>query len=348
MSHTKPAPRAALTLATILLGGLAGTSMVLAQAAPMSDADIQSLTTAAKAEGTFTIYSGQSEETLQQYVDAFEKATGIHGQFVRATGNTATQRISAEEAGGGVQADVIGTSEDVWFDDNAKIFAPLSKSGLPSLANWPASSYNDTHIQQTLGTIGLQYNTSNVDAASLPKQWTELTDPKWKGRLLLTDPQGSANYTGWVVAMAKAHGNQYLQDIAKLDLTFVSSGATAAQQVAAGAKDINAPTLATFSTGLKGQGAPIDFFAPSNPTLANSFNYGLVANSPHPNAGKLFMNWLLSDEGIDIACHASQVSSPRFPQGDHGCEAMPSDIQLVPYGITADQTGPLFDALGVK
>ncbi len=68
-----------------------------------------------------------------------------------------------------------------------------------------------------VGIVALVYNTSKVNAADAPKDWPDLTDPKWKNQITF----GSPNYSGlvgvWTVAMADKYGWDYFEKLNKLN-----------------------------------------------------------------------------------------------------------------------------------
>ena len=61
----------------------------------------------------------------------------------------------------------------------------------------------------------------------------------------------------------------------------------------------------------KAKGAPIGFVFPENGVPAVSETYGIVAEGPHPNAAKLFMDWFLSPVGQKALAEALALHSPR-------------------------------------
>ena len=59
------------------------------------------------------------------------------------------------------------------------------------------------------------------------------------------------------------------------------------------------------------KGAPIGFVFPERGLPAVSETYGIVSDGPHPNAGKLFMDWFLSPVGQKALAEALLLHSPR-------------------------------------
>lgn len=176
-----------------------------------------------------------------------------------------------------------------------------------------------------------------------------MIDPKWKGKIIFSDPQISVNWGGWLKATHDVLGDSFIKSLATQDFQVVASTATGAQQIAAGAKDLNFPTASSFAQSLKAQGAPIEYVFMTDPTVVNQFNFGASATSPHPNAAKLFMDWLLSDAGITATCTNYEIMSPGDPDGKLGCMAKPAGKLVdIPDGLDDKVMTPLYDMLHLR
>lgn len=327
---------------------LAGAATASAQTA-MSDAEMAALVAAAKKEGQLMIYSGASADQLDRYAVGFKKDYGIDVQIIRLTGAQTTQRFATEASAGITQADIVGTSEGVYYDGNAKWFMDLSPARLPNYVAWPDDSKSKYRATITRGILGLLYNSDTITKADAPKVWKDVINPKWKGKIILSDPQISVNWGGWLKVTHDALGDDFIKGLATQGFQVVASTATGAQQVAAGAKALNFPTANTFAAPLQAQGAPIDYVFMSDPIVVNRFNFGAAAAAPHPNAAKLFMNWLLSDAGITATCTNNLTMSPGDPKGALGCLARPAgNLVDIPDSLNEKQMRPLYDLLRLK
>jgi len=75
------------------------------------------------------------------------------------------------------------------------------------------------------------------------KTSSEVADPKWKGKILLTDPRVADNYMGWLDGMERRFRMDFPKKIAAQDSKLTQSGASDVQMVAAGAYPINFPSF---------------------------------------------------------------------------------------------------------
>lgn len=328
--------------ATLAMSALPGVAQPIANTDPPA-----ALIKAAQAEGRVMVYSSDDEATQRNMLDAFEKKYGIKGSFIRFPTAPLMQRFNTESDNGTVQADVVSVSSTVPFVTHADRFATLTPSELPNLAKWPQSAVKRTYVDHATDIVALIYNTDLVKPSEVPKTWAELANPKWKGKFLLMDPQVADNYMGWLDAVERAHGTDLLRKIAAQDYKLTQSGASGVQMVAAGAYLFNAPTFTGFAQQLIAKKAPIATQYLAAPTVVAARSMGIAARAPHPNAARLFVNWLLSQEGVRTYC--TTVKTPVFgdPAGALGCTRAFGDGDVMRYDVPEERRRAMAKALGV-
>lgn len=260
-----------------------------------------SLVAAAKAEGSLTWYTTQIvNQFARPAAEAFEKKYGVRVNYVRADPAEIVLRISAEAKAGRTQADV--------YDGTAT--APgLKKQGLamqwlPSSAKRLGRSLVDKEGYWTatnLYVLTPGYNTDLVKAEDRPKTLDDLLDPRWKGRMVWSRrPASSAGpgFVGLVLAdRGEEKGMAYLKKLAGQNITGVDAAARQVlDQVIAGEYPLALMIFNHHTRISAAKGAPVDW-APMNPAMAVLSVVGLTKDAPHPNAGKLFVEFLTSPEG---------------------------------------------------
>lgn len=146
-----------------------------------------------------------------------------------------------------------------------------------------------------VGIVALVYNKSKVSAADAPKDWPDLTNPKWKNQIGF----GSPNYSGligvWTVAMQNAYGWDYFEKLNKLNpligrsvddpITTLNSGE---RQVAPG------NPASAFRSAARGNPLAVNY--PTSGTLIDPSPSAILKGAHHPNAAKLFMEFLAGPE----------------------------------------------------
>jgi iron(III) transport system substrate-binding protein len=327
------------SIAALSLAGAAAAQTLGTQEPP-------ALVKAAQAEGSIMLYSSEDESTQKATLAAFEKKYGIKGSFIRFPTGPLMQRFNTENDAGKVQADVVSVSSTVPFTMHADRFAALTPQAIPNLAQWPKAQVKGNFLNHTMDVVALVYNTDQLKASEVPKTWADLANPKWKGKFLLTDPQVADNYMGWLDAVERSQGTALLRRIATQDYKVTQSGASGVQQVAAGAYLFNAPTFTAFSRSLIAKRAPIAIQYLTNPTVISARSIGIAAKAPHPNAARLLVNWLLSDEGVRTYCSYIKTSVFGDPKGVHGCLPF-RDGELMRFDVPEERRRAMAKAIGV-
>lgn len=332
------------TIRALAVGALLASSAGFAQAQGVraSDAAI----TAAKAEGGFMLYASISEPQIKALLAGFEKDYGIKGEFLRLVSTPLIQRFSAANDGNSNDADAFLDSSPQVFELHPQWFVKLDAKEVPNVARWPSRWVGATSVTvQTSGSV-VQFNTDLVKEADIPKTWGDLADPKWKGRILLTDPRVSDTYLGWVDMLEKRYGAAFIQKLGAQDIKLTQSGASGAQLVAAGSSHVNFPAYSSFSAPLIEKKAPISYRVMKDPVLASQTSLAAVAKAPHPKTARLFVDWVLSESAVRALCAALPVSTPGDETGKLGCVAL-KDPQPLPWRTTPERRAQLLKLLGL-
>ncbi len=332
------------------IAGLAAALAFSTHAPAQTLADLEppeALIKAAKAEGRLMLYTSMNDNNSRTLLNAFEKRYGIKGETFRAPTAPLVQRFAVEHDGNGVAADIFSVASPLPFKNNPEWFAPLDKSFAPNLANWPKEGVHERRYTWTNEILALAYNTEQVKAEEVPKTWADIINPKWKGRIVLSDPRAADNYMGWLDAIETAFGMDFVRKLGAQDFKLTPSGASGVQMVAAGAATLNLPTIATFATPLIEKKAPIAVIYPGEPQLASARDIAIVAKAPHPQAARLFLNWTLSLEATKLYCGVNAVAVVGDPDGKAGCVPL-RGAKEVNFEVSEERVRTLTRELGLN
>ena len=163
-------------------------------------------------------------------------------------------------------------------------------------------------------TPSIYYNTNLVKPQDV-RSYNDLLDAKWKGKIGLRDPRVPGGGLAMWAFLLDTKGEEYVRKLAQQDL-FVSRNA---RQIADGlAKGSLAMTI---GVGFRDFDAFLDANLPVKhlPTLKEGTYVsggngilGIVKGALHPNAAKVFFNWLLSREGQELHNKTAQQPSRRL------------------------------------
>jgi len=272
--------------------------MAVAQAAEVRDR--------AEAEGKLMFYAAFNAADSKTLTDGFRQLyPKIDATFYRTTDAALMERILNESRAGQTLCDVVMTTS--FYGHN------LKKRGLLAVYDSPdrkyfREGYKDpqgtwTSIYTNYGAFG--YNTRAVNKASLPKTYNDLLKAEWNGQIGMD----SRPYE-WFGTMVKALGGEekglaYMRELAKQAQLRMGRNLVA-QLVAAGEfKGGLTAYSQTFET-LKPAGAPVDWVY-LNPVFANIHPTGILVRAPHPNAARLFIDYVLSKHGQEIIRGMSRI-----------------------------------------
>lgn len=310
----------AIDMRTKLAGALAAfvASTLLATGASAAD---QALIDAAKKEGSLTWYTTQIvNQFARPAAEAFQKKYGIRVNYIRADSNEVTLRIMNEGKAGRVQADVFdgtGATAALKKDNLVAKFIPQSADRLPA-------RYKDKDgywVATNLYVLTPGYNTDLVKKGTEPKTYADLLDPKWRGKIAWNSsvtPSGAAGFVGIVVTtMGEEKGMAYLRQLSGQKIAGLQVAARQVlDQVIAGEYAIALNIFNNHAVISASKGAP-SAWIPMEPALAVFSCLSLTAGAPKPNAGKLFIDFLMSEEGQKLYRDADYLPvDPKVPPKD--------------------------------
>jgi len=272
---------------------------------------------AAKKEGALSLYLFQGEGELSTVVQLFQKKyPEINVVTTPGRGNTLAPRIMAERRAGKYLVDVyiagVTTAYEVFY--RAKILdsvrAALILPEVIDESKWWLGQHQyvdpeNRYIFLYLGNVGeyVSYHTKSVDAAEIRSYW-DFLQPKWKGKILSRDPKisGSQRIGLRMFYHTPELGAEFIRRLyGEMDVTLTQEIRQATDWLANGKFAIC--FFCSEILKVKAQGLPVDEFRTAKwkeSRAISAGNMGSIAmpsQPPHPNAARVFVNWLLSREG---------------------------------------------------
>jgi iron(III) transport system substrate-binding protein len=280
----------------LLLAGLGG----IALGTPVARADTSALVQGARKEAALTWYIAQLDtETAERMGRAFTaRYPGITVSVIRTTGQVAYERLLQELKNNAPQCDVFSSTDIAQYPSLKKrgALADFTPDGVDALLP-AAKATADPGFYYPSAMIGhmLIYNSAKVKPEDAPKAWTDLLDPKWKDRVATGHPAFSGCTGVWVVALRKLYGWSYFETLAKNNPRVGRSGNDPVTLVNA-AECLVGPAPSGSAFQQVDRGNPIMPVYPADGASLCVGPSAVMATAPHPNAARLFQQWLMGDE----------------------------------------------------
>jgi iron(III) transport system substrate-binding protein len=289
----------------------AGKPMSAAELALYKGADREKiLLDGARKEGEVVFYTSNTW-IAGPVAQGFEKKYPfVKANVWRSDSKALLKRLSEELAAGRYIGDVVETSPEY-------MFILVREKMLQEHLSPELGAYDDeAKVKGKVGVFGwanreiyisLGFNTKLVPAAEAPKSVKDYLDPKWKGKMSIA---GTTTGLQWVGALHDMMGREFLEKLSANEINVQNiSGAALSGLVASGEVPLS-PTI--FNSNIfthKQKGAPVEW-RPLDPVIVGSGTSGMVINAPHPHAALLFLDYLHSKAGQEVAMKGG-LSSPR-------------------------------------
>jgi len=263
---------------------------------------------AAKKEGELAWWSTIAQDQSQKIVDEFMK----HYPFIKASywrsGSVGLHnKILIEARAGRSSWDVVSqTTPEFIFDlKQKKLIAPYHS---PERGQFSADLKDrDGYWTGTYALpTGLGFNTQQVKKEDAPKSYKDLLDSKWKGGKISVDDENYELLVGLVQAWGKNAAVEYLKGLAAQSPT-IGRGATQRTQLLAVGEFPLAISYTHTVEWSKSQGTSVDWVN-LEPVVIKFDGIMLGAKVAHPNAAKLFIDFVLSQAGQELLQSFSRVT----------------------------------------
>jgi iron(III) transport system substrate-binding protein len=283
---------------------LAGTTAAQAQGAPPID----------PRSGTVRIYVSLATSAMTKLVAGLNRHfPNLKIDFVRAGSVETVKRFVAERQAGRIGADLIHGADPGGFEYFAqKGWLDTRLTALPLVRDYRAGFLDLKAGWVAMRATGIapMYNTKLVAQEALPKTWKELVEPKWKGRVAISDPNRAGSSFSHLYAMWKMYGADYLEKFARNDPFVAGDGTATRDAVANGERDI-APVSEYDAFEFRKEGRPVDVAWVEDGTIMLPAPLAVVKGGANAENAMALAQYLLSRGGQELVTGLIQSWSAR-------------------------------------
>lgn len=263
------------------------------------DAHTAQLVEQARKEKTFTLYSSTSVDDETAIIRAFEKKYPfLKVRLYRAQQQKIMSKVMTEFSMNKVLFDALVSAPSRLFIYKkhgmlAGYDSPERKAYADNVKDkegyW-TSIYRNTHV--------ICYNTKMVSAADAPKNYEDLLDPKWKGKMGV-DKREHSWFATQLKIMGEEKGLKYFRQLATQNLQLRTGHTLLVQLCIAGEFPVVVNAYGSRVEKEKLRGAPVEWVG-VEPVVFHANAVCLSRNKQHANAAKLYIDFVLSQEGQEI------------------------------------------------
>lgn len=311
LSNRAPGRRPVLKLFSAAL--VVGTATLLAGGNTYAAGATAAQKAAAMKEGVVHYYTSRATKTAHAIGKAATKALGIKVVITRISSSTNYRRAVQEFEQGVNNADVIDTSVVAHFY-SMKDKGMLERYVPANVGLYRSKEYYDPdhywHASQ-IGLGAIQYNSNLVKGDMIPKTWKDLTDPKYKGKLIQGHIKASGTSAVVDYNLVQMYGWGYFEKL-KSNGIMTQQSCDATNILASGERLIVLCDHQITAPAQK-RGMPIETVFPTDGVFGQLGPVAHLKKAPHPNAAKVLIDWITSPEGQQFYVDGGVLSPIEHP-----------------------------------
>jgi iron(III) transport system substrate-binding protein len=304
----------AFTAGALIAGTLAAASAYAQDVPALADATddaerarIQQLIDGARAEGSFEWIGGfVTAEQGPKILDAFKEyygLTDLDAQYTQSSTGELITRVNQLLNAKSNNFDVMWTSSWAWYKDLLKA-GELMEYRSPNYAAYTLSNEAGMSVDGYWVCDGYanspMYNPAALEKLGITdftgESWNDLVDPRLKGLVSIPDPLTSASGAQTFIGIAKVMGDDWIAKLVQNEPVRRAQAAQATGWLTTGEIPVTI-SHAREAAKLQAKNVPVGLAYPREGIVLNPFAPVILASAPHPNAAKLFIDYVRSAKG---------------------------------------------------
>ena len=276
----------------------------------------------AKKEGEVVFYGNVRQEHITKLNESFQKKYPfIKVQYLRAGPLAVMNRVMTEARVGSRLVDVINLDVfNSWVLKEAGLLQPYKSSETEAFPEQYRDPSGLVPCCMYVSSNVIGYNTKLVAPHEIPKTYNDLLDQKWKGKIGVKSDD-SKWFAPLVWIWGRDRAVNYFRGLMKQQPVLREGISINGQLLAAGEVSVFVNIAGDVVLNLQSVGAPVEIVQAA-PSIFRPGNLLLAKNAPHPNAARLFMDYVhsaegqqvLADLGREVARPGIKMKYPRLQQ----------------------------------
>ena len=284
---------------------LATTMRCIASSLALAFAATSGVALAQKTE--LNVYTALETDQLKAYTEAFNKAyPNIDIKWTRDSTGVITSKLLAEKANPVADLVVGVSASSLAVFANEGMLQGYAPVGLDKISPKYRDAANPPlWVGMDVYGAAICFNTVEAAKLNLPKPatWKDLTNPVYKGRIVMPNPASSGtgylDVTGWILMMGEADAWKYMDGLHANVAQYTHSGSKPCRQAGAGEFPIGI-SFEYRAVTTKKSGAPIDIIFPTEGLGWDLEASGIMKTTKKLDAAKSLMNWLATPGAMEL------------------------------------------------
>jgi iron(III) transport system substrate-binding protein len=289
---------------------------------------------AAKKEGAVTWYTSTPVNTAQKIANMFQAETGIKVELFRSGGSAVLRRFMQEIDARRVIADVMTISDpaEVLTLVKRDLVVPFRPRNFDKIRD-EVKDPKGYHVAQRVNLVGIIARADK--SLAMPKNWTDLTDAKYKGLVVMPDPSYTAIQLMVVGTLSRKYGWEFYEKLRANEIMIVQSHQQVSETLTRGDRLIAAEGADQFAWLDRKAGHKIQTIWPGDGAFAIGAPTVVIKGAPHPSAAKALAEFMISDTvqkllpGEGIYAGRSDVEPPAGNPPLGQIKLMPIDYDQI-------------------
>src|SRR5262249_30725325 len=280
-----------------------------AGAAPAQTEGLQALIEGARQEGQLSLVWGAGtmggREGVARISEGFNRAYGLNVDVQFTIGlsfpEMAAKVIQEYQAGRRATTDILlGPDNSINTAVRAEALERVDWAAwAPNIRNSALIAGQGEGVTFQTWLPGITYSSSRVSGDAVPRSMQDLLKPQYKGRIASTPYAANLDRLAATDLWGKQRTLEYVRALSPQLAGLIRCNET--ERVVNGEFDIFALDCSQANTlGAKARGAPVEFTLASDVPIVSTIYLTVPKNAAHPNAAKLWINYVLGREVQDL------------------------------------------------
>ncbi len=269
-----------------------------------------------------TVYTADPAALTNELAKGFEAATGTQVRVYAATTGQEMARLQAEE--GRPQADIVilaAWSAGLALQDQGQVFPYRPAAVLKTIR--PGFAPRGDFLPIGGDTVSIVVDTSALPKSATPRDWFDLQQPAWNGKISMPDPLLSGTSSDFVLAFIAQYGDRgwhFFRTLKAGGAIWPGPNAAALAPVSSGARWALLAGVGHTALDAKAQGNTLDLIFPSSGTVLIPRPIVILKSSPQKALAQRFVDYALSPAGQQLVAKANLLpaiatvdASPSWP-----------------------------------